>query len=285
LGISGKKPEADAGPEYWRNRLPNLAADRLLEEAGKLFPLYDMLIVDEAQDLIDDCYLDVMDLLLKGGLAGGRWAMFGDFERQAIYSSDAGEGNGADLSRLANRAPIHTSFGLRINCRNAEPIANTVSVVCGLRPGYKRVLHEMEGAEVDPMFYGSPANQVSILRETVEALKRQFDPSEIVILSMHSDQTSCARFAAADCPGLFLEPIKEQRSAKSISYASVHAFKGLEAPAIVLTDIDNLDDGRSQSLLYVGMSRARVRLVILMNEGCRRSYDRILDRGLQLTRL
>jgi hypothetical protein len=47
-----------------------------------------MLVIDEAQDLLEDEYLDVLDLLVKGGLAGGRWAFFGDFERQAIYISD-----------------------------------------------------------------------------------------------------------------------------------------------------------------------------------------------------
>jgi superfamily I DNA/RNA helicase len=54
----------------------------------------------------------------------------------------------------------------------------------------------------------------------------------------------------------------------------------LEAAAIILTDIEKMDDEHSRALLYVGMSRARIRLVMLMSENCRKSYDRILEVGL-----
>jgi len=49
--------------------------------------MYDEIIIDEAQDLLRDKYLDVIDLILKGGLSAGRWRMFGDFEKQAIFSA------------------------------------------------------------------------------------------------------------------------------------------------------------------------------------------------------
>lgn len=66
-----------------------------------------------------------------------------------------------------------------------------------------------------------------------------------------------------------------------IRYVSVHAFKGLEAAGIVVTDIERMDE-HARALLYVGMSRARIRLILLMHESCRKEYDRMLEAGLGL---
>ena len=282
LSIVGKSPPANAAKEYWQRQLPISAADRLLEDSGGI-PSYDMLIVDEAQDLVDDEYLDVMDLLLTGGLAGGKWALFGDFEKQAIYASENGSGVVRALSGLVARSPSHVNFALRINCRNAEPIAHTLSITSGLTPGYKRILHDMEGADVDPLFYTSPSAQVARLRSAIDELLKSFKHSEIVILSMRGDEASCARLAVDEFPEIPLVPIRQLKNSASIPFTSIHAFKGLESSAVIITDVDNLDDERSQALLYVGMSRARARLYMLMDEKCRRSYGRILDIGLEKT--
>ena len=71
-------------------------------------------------------------------------------------------------------------------------------------------------------------------------------------------------------------------------WGSIHEFKGLEAPAVVLTDVD-LSKDYHRDLLYVGASRATDRLVVLEQTGrtmlvCRahRSLTRqIIDRELR----
>ena len=55
---------------------------------GRDEPPFHALVVDEAQDLIGPRRLSVIDLLIRGGLSGGRWSMFGDFTRQALYNRD-----------------------------------------------------------------------------------------------------------------------------------------------------------------------------------------------------
>jgi len=52
-------------------------------------------------------------------------------------------------------------------------------------------------------------------------------------------------------------------------YASVYRFKGLEARAVVLTDIERLDTARERDLFYVGATRATQRLIVLANESLR----------------
>ena len=71
------------------------------------------------------------------------------------------------------------------------------------------------------------------------------------------------------------------RSAKSVSYTSVYRFKGLEAPAVVLTDIERLDDEQSQALLYVGMSRARLQLTLLLNRKLQTAYQSLVLSNLR----
>jgi hypothetical protein len=268
--------------EYWRKELPVIAADRLLDDKYP-WPIFDMLVIDESQDLLEEEYLDVLDLLLKGGLAGGKWAFFGDFERQAIYMAEGSRGAQKAIESLCDRAPHHAKYSLRINCRNARQIADTLAITSGLAPGYRKVLHDIEGADVDPLFYSSAAEQESKLAYAILDLKKTFKAGEIVVLSMRNDESSCAGGASSIIAGIKLSPIRKVQDGYTIPFTSVHAFKGLEAPAVIITDIDILNDERARALLYVAMSRARVRLFLLMHESCRKSYDRLLDVGLQMT--
>ena len=62
---------------FYSEELPQLAAETVADK-------FDKIIVDEAQDLISFNYLYFMDSCLQKGLTRGKWAMFGDFSRQAI---------------------------------------------------------------------------------------------------------------------------------------------------------------------------------------------------------
>jgi DNA helicase IV len=58
------------------------------------------------------------------------------------------------------------------------------------------------------------------------------------------------------------------RSRKT-KYASIYRFKGLEARAVVLTDIDRLATEHDRDLFSIGATRATHRLVVLAYEGLR----------------
>ncbi|MBK7063413.1 MAG: ATP-binding domain-containing protein [Rubrivivax sp.] len=253
--------------------------DALLAD-GRDVPTFELLLVDEAQDLLSEPLLDVMELLLSGGLGSGCWAMFGDFERQAIY---ADKGATLGLDRLRNRtADSVSTYRLRINCRNATRIAEAVTITSGMSPGYSRVLNTADSADVEPVFYRSPSHQGDLLLATIAKLLKSFAPAEIVVLSMRADATSCVARQGRDQAGWHFASYREEPGdGAAIRYCSVHAFKGLEAAAVVLTDIEAIEDDQAKALLYVGMSRARIRLHVLMHERLRSSYDSMLDAGLK----
>lgn len=282
LGIVRVAVPDDANQRFWSSELPALAVDVLLDDKRGTTP-YEMLILDETQDLLTESMLDVLELVVGGGLAAGRWAMFGDLEKQAIFAnSDAAPG----LDRLKSRTGQNfTTCSLRINCRNSRNIADAVTLASGLSPGYSRVLVDVEAPDVEPLFYRSAKHQGEQLAAAIKRLLRTFDANQIMVLSMRGDKLSCAADTNALLDGIRLVPARETPSGEtSIRYSSVHAFKGLEAAAVILTDIESIDDEQARSLLYVGMTRARIALVLLMSDRVRSRYDQLLMEGYRTAR-
>ena len=58
-----------AGMRFWECELPDLAMEALINGRDELAS--DFLVVDEIQDIARNSYLDVLDLMLAGGLEGG----------------------------------------------------------------------------------------------------------------------------------------------------------------------------------------------------------------------
>jgi superfamily I DNA/RNA helicase len=283
LKIAGISIPDVAGKDFWTNELPTKALDALLRGDSGFEPC-NLLIIDEAQDLMTDEILDILELVTAGGLAGGRWIMFGDFERQAIYANaDAQPG----LERLRTRTgQAFANFPLRINCRNTKNIAAAVTLTSGLAPGYSRVLQSEEGSDVIPSFYRSADQQLALLKDGILRLLRKHGPNSIVVLSMRADRSASSSRLGDSLNGVPIFPFDKvgAQGRSAIHYGSVHAFKGMESAAVIFTDIEEIEGDQSRALLYVGMTRARLDLVVLMNERLRESYARMLTAGLRAQR-
>jgi hypothetical protein len=275
-GVGQSQPDAS----YWSEILPAQCIEKLLQSTTET--PYGVLIVDEAQDLLTDPFLDVLDLLLSGGLRNGVWRIFGDFENQAIYSQ--GGATAESLRQLLNgRAGFRVpEYKLRMNCRNARSIVDAISIACALRPGYTANLRDGVTGACVPHFYSDGRDKPAALLRILESCKKTHQPDAIVILSVIQDRDS----SAGQLAHLKKWPLTAMRTGEKAAdcslYTTVHAFKGLEAAVVVLTDIENLDGDAMQRLLYVGMSRARLELHMLMHERCRNQYQQLLQRGLRL---
>ena len=68
LRLTSLEPPASPSDGWWSGMLVDAALGALLDDPGQAA---DILIVDEAQDLCRHPYLDVMDLMVEGGLPGG----------------------------------------------------------------------------------------------------------------------------------------------------------------------------------------------------------------------
>lgn len=265
------------GQEFWQTTLPERVIGHLLGAPEGKNPLFDFLILDESQDILRTAYLDVLDLVLSKGIASGNWAMFGDFAHQSIFSTHALHAGTDTPSLLHSRAPSFATFRLGTNCRNARSVAEITAIATRLTPGYRRLLHEGETGSVDPKFYEDSSEQTHFLGLEVERLLRSHPPGNIVVLSPRRDDASCAAHLLNRNREIILAPLVSPVARDGqVGYCTIHRFKGLEAPAVIVTDIENLDDDQAVQLLYVAMSRARVHLILLMHKRLQPRYQQLL---------
>ena len=275
LAVSGTSIVSNPGHNFWEHDLPGLAVEALLENSGETNQ-FDALVVDEAQDILRGEYLDFLDLSLKGGLASGQWRFFGDFEKQAIYSA-ANLSMAEFLETRCNQAPV---YDVRINCRNTPRVAELVHLLGGLTPPYRRVLRPDDGLEPEINYYANDLHQQSLLLDSIEVLRHEGFPNhDIVILSPRADAACAASEVSVHPLGGRLGPVEKSRNGQ-IGYCSIHAFKGMESPAVIVTDIDRLDATNSTALLYVAVTRVLQRLIILVHEPAKADIlDMILKSG------
>lgn len=254
---------ADAGPDFWQNRLPDLACERLLELSStddSRF-LFDELVIDEGQDLMHQQYLDFLDLSVRGGWASGGWRLFGDFDRATVYDQ-------SDVilqefhARNAGGAPI---YSLHINCRNTPRTAEWVHLLAGLRPRYQRVLRPDDQVSPEIRFYKNTNEQELLLADTLQKLDGLgFRGKDIVVLSARGDCQCARQFSVAPWRDRFA-PFEHAGNGR-IGWCTARSFKGLEAAAIIVTDVETIDDQDARDLFYVGITRALQRLIILAHE-------------------
>lgn len=260
--------------DFYSKYLPNLMKEFFKIGIQEKF---DKLIIDEGQDLIREEYLGLFDSMLTNGLANGNWEIYGDFERQAIFA----QLSKFEMFELLKTFGNHSKHLLRINCRNTKEIGEETSLISGFeKPPF--LLEYLEGVPVAYHFYRDEIHQKQILNEELKKISDEGIPfNEMVILSPKKFENSCSKT-------LSFYPIKEIKTAKEVceiqkyfGFATVRSYKGMEANYILITDIEDLSSEVAKSLLYVGMTRARYGLILLISEAIQHQYYDILQNKLR----
>lgn len=256
----GGRPAQGADDNFWDTELPEAAWERVVEAAERAPDddglLFDELILDEAQDLLRPAYLDFFDASLRGGLSGGRWRMFGDFERQAIFRTNA-----LALDEVVRQRHLQTvQFDLRVNCRNTPRTASWVQHISRLNPPYARVRRPDDRVTPELIFYDAEKQPIILAEVLTRLMRSGFREQDIVVLSHLADRPCVTRLPSEWQHRL--NPCGPARG-KHIGFATIHAFKGLEAPAVVVSDVTSVLGEDAEALLYVAMTRAVQRLLVL----------------------
>ncbi|MHB8967641.1 MAG: nuclease-related domain-containing DEAD/DEAH box helicase [Thermoleophilia bacterium] len=265
--LTGLTPGAEpVGPEFWEQELPAKAIEKLLEPEDDAL-MFDELIIDEAQDILSPDYLDVLDLSLRGGLAEGRWRMFGDFEKQAIY------GKGMSLEDLREKYGANwADYDLLVNSRNTPAIIDFAKRLSGIDLEYDEVRRSDSGDPAPEIIrFKDEEDQQAKLIEVLQRLEGEgFTGQNTVILSPRRDEASAAARISDKKWKNKLRPLREMDQnpngpdAGYTGYCTIQAFKGMEAAAVVITDVADLESEKMRGLLYVGVTRALVRVVVLV---------------------
>lgn len=251
--------------ELFSKLYPEYSQLALLEEVEAPF---DVLVVDEGQDMLTQQNLDFWGACLAGSLEGGRWRIFMDSNNQAGVF---GVQENAAADRLRRLGVTHH---LMINCRNTVQIADETEMLACPRVKTTGV---SSGLPVAYSWYSNEGEQEKKLARILRKLsEEQILPGQVTVLSPRREEACCAhRIQEPQLEKLSPENVRYAitGATKSITYASVSAFKGLENDYIVLTDIEELEADWWKSVVYVGMSRARLGLFLLVSEKARSVYE------------
>ena len=227
---------------------------------------FDVIVMDEAQDLVRPPVIALLDIWLKGGLCDGRWAFFGDFHRQAIY----GGGRPEEMHQLMKeRCGFHARASLRQNCRNTRRIGEETALLSGFEaPPYR--MGQVDGTPVDYLEYTDADSQRTALERVLSRLAAEpgIVPDDVMILSRYRLDQSAAG-TLMDSTLFRIRPVEQPAPKDSrfpvFHFATAQAFKGMESKVVVLCDVDRVDGDDDRSLLYVAMSRARSLLTVLLH--------------------
>ncbi len=272
LNLCEITPPAPADAKFWTDILPEQAIEALLGDAEKQAEQFEVMIIDEAQDILRPNYLDFLDLCLAGGLAAGAWNMFGDFIYQQIYSAATLQMEEFIKERCLN-TPVYT---LGVNCRNTPRIAAYAPLLGGLTPDYRRILRADDKVKPELIFFKDSRQQEEILSELLLRFreKEKFKGTEIVILSPSA--SNCCAVTLLSPWRDRVKPFTLESTGGHIRYSTIHSFKGLEAPVIIVTDMYKIKDKESMNLLYIAITRSLSRLVLLIRESARTDLRKIL---------
>jgi len=233
----------------------NTAAELLCQASDIVEEKFDAVIVDEAQDFEPDWWLPIE--LLNVNAEEGSLFIFHDPKQNLFVNKK--------LYFPANAA----RFELPVNCRNTRRIATYCSRVRGVE--IPSASFSPEGS--DPRLEVIPARDrraAAVEQQLKEWIRDgNLKLSQVAVLSPYRpDGDGCS---VGNRPKLAGLPVTNDpsrwRDGEGLLVTTIRSFKGLEADAVILTDVSQPSEGAfSISDLYVASSRAKHFLAIFATE-------------------
>ena len=274
MQVCGIEWSEEYGSDWYETTLPSYF---LSQES---VPSFDLVIIDEGQDILADSYYKCIDRLISKGFKNGKWAVFYD-PNQNIFN------NYRDLSSMLARLRTETSVAswkLSINCRNTKQIANANILLTNIpEQGKTRV----SGPQVEYISYSGQDDA----RAKISAIIRNLRDSGVVggdfiILSKYTllhPKNSIGTIGLDKDLGTIKASGQMWRAKKNeIRFSTVASFKGLDAKIVILSDIDQFSSEEARLLNYVAASRACAKLYILYDSSSETERQQMISSGVSL---
>lgn len=242
--------------KYFSEILPEAVYDYLdgLSENELSSLQYDLLVMDEGQDLLKPIYLYSLDYLLRGGFENGHWAVFYD-QKQNIYNPEYEDG----MDFL--KSYVNTQFRLFVNCRNTVQIGTYSSKLSGIE--LTEFIRE-NGEDVQKISYEDEKDFKKQVQGILKTLKKEnISMKEVAFLAPKRYENSMLGQA-----GIEVNELGDDFDA-SIDlpvYSTIQGFKGLDAKIVIITGVDHIRPENFSRFLYIAGTRARTLLYIVASE-------------------
>ncbi|MEA5116477.1 MAG: NERD domain-containing protein/DEAD/DEAH box helicase [Propionicimonas sp.] len=235
IGVTGSRDDS----AFWEVELPGLMAARATELADA--DRFDAVIVDEAQDFADDWWTPLVGAL-RDEQTGGIFA-YSD-ERQRVFA------------RFGRPPLALVPLVLDHNLRNTRQIASSF---VPLAPT-SMVLRGGDGPAVE-FVPAAMGEELGVADDQVERLLEEgWEPKDAALLTMGARHP--VQKERQESLG-FAQYWDEFWSNDDVFYGHVLGFKGMERRAVVLCLNEDGSRDRGRERLYVGLSRATDRLVVV----------------------
>lgn len=211
---------------------------------------YPNIVVDEGQD-ISDAMLEHLSFLAE--VNDGCFYVFYD-RNQFILGNEPPEW----LDKNAECRLV-----LYRNCRNTAEIASSIGSLVQMKQEY--YINDIHGGKPKAVFYSDKKGLIAIAEKFVrDMLEQRIAPEDMVILSVHAFEHS-ALWGTKELAGI---PVSLNSEPGKIWFATTRKFKGLEAKAVLVTDVEvsKLIDPVMLRMLYIGGSRANSYLKVAFYE-------------------
>lgn len=270
-GLIGPKPAHDT-PYF--DALPDVL-DRAMRTVPE--PRFDAIVVDEGQDLDQEWWLPLLDLLRDP--ATGIVYVFGDANQDLYHAREPDE-----LGVVMPESP--PVFYLNENRRSTKAIHEFAMRFSSTDPSAPEPVALGPDGRAVEIFTYADGDAAACRRVLGTALRRVIDAgklarSDVVVLTPRSNRSSWLmntsgtpveawpyRLMPEYGPEGAVLPLPTKGN--EVRVATIHRYKGLESPVVVLAEIDGrVDDEDLASLMYVGATRARSHLVLVVADALR----------------
>lgn len=241
--------------DYYKTVLPEAFLDYVFTNNDH--EKFDVILIDEGQDLLNPSYLYCLDEILTDKLERGSWYIFYD-DNQNLYNAEYEEGQ----SLMEEFRPAH--MPLLVNCRNTKQIGTYNRILTGFDHGE---IMKIEGEHVTRQKYDTDEElKDKIINRVKFLLKEGIHPSDIVILSPCKLESSALKSVDVFKSVCKFQDISSQKyatfSPDSVKYCTIQSFKGMESKVVLLIDLKKFIDPDFRRLNYTAISRARTFLDI-----------------------
>lgn len=214
--------------------------------------VYDVVFVDEAQDLMDAEMMDRLDAVVVGGRDRGRWRMFLDSNNQSHVDG------GFDDDVFEIVASEALSVDLELNVRNTQAIVHMVQEYLGADVGDPGIVH---GEKVRWHTFDGAADVAAAEIVAEQLVADGVRRKDIWIIK--TDSTAAPTVTP-----------------QGFTLTSPRYAKGLEAESVVLCDLPESFDDAGTAAFYVSVTRARVSLNIVVTKDDRRRLQELVRQRL-----
>jgi hypothetical protein len=277
LRIAGKKANPkNAGTDWYERELPELALDAVLKR-GPSLPRYEAICFDEFQDIASrPLAFDAITSLLKKDHRPAKVMMAGDDEQQIMSS-----GTPVPSFASAKKAfPNLVHISLKTNCRQAPGLSKAIHKLLGWSQNH--LSHRLPGTSDWGLevIATTPEKQAKDLYKVLVRLQKTIAPENIRVLSPFGEKNSVLAklFKDSDTHSSELRSLKKLLKHEStegkIRWRSIPKYKGLESDVVVITDVSQstkdwlaANQKFLANQLYVGMTRAKFQVVLLVSDG------------------